>query len=692
MNFREWVANDLPKDEIMEYANKWQVPPLVAAILYARDFRSEQEVCEFLNGCKEKESPFEITDMDKIVDRVQKALGCHEKICIYGDYDADGVTSTALMYSYFKSKNANITRYIPNRYKDGYGLSKNAIDILKDKNIDLIFTVDNGISAFDEVEYANSLGIDVVITDHHRAPDKIPNAAAVVDPYRKECTSLKHKNFAGVGVAFKVIEALETSNNDFEFLLNKYSDLVALGTIGDSIELTGETRKIVKHGLINIAKSQRPGIRALLKYSGLENKILDATSVAFGLVPRINVSGRMGDADLAFKLLISEEEAEAQALCENLENLNVLRKNMENEILESVEKILNIEPWRKYEKIIVVEGEGWTHGVLGIVASRITQKYGKPSILITIEGENAKGSCRSVEGFSIYDLLCSCSEHLQKFGGHPMAAGINLKAADIKDFRKSVVNASKNYEIPFSKLIVDLKLNPKKISIELLDQLDMLKPFGSGNPEPVFGIFNMTLKKIKSIGQGKHLRLTFERDGYPLEVLYFNKSAYDFLYYEGETLDIAVKLSKNEYKSIVSVSIQVVDLRFSNLDFKNILEHKVIYEKFKLNNYLSQDEINLLIPEHEDFVSVYRYMKLVNNKPVRADLLSKRIFKGNKNTAKIYTVIDVMEEKGLADVFRNGDEYKVNIRNVSEKVKLSESSILSTITIKKGEIENGNRA
>lgn len=685
MSFREWIVNNIEKEKIMECAKNWQVPPLTAAILYSRRFREKQEVLGFLNGFKETESPFDITDMEKIVERVNTAIDSHQKICVYGDYDADGVTATALVYSYLKSRGADVTYYIPSRYKDGYGLNVGAIDKLKEKNVDLIFTVDNGVSAFDEVEYASSLGIDVVITDHHRVPDKIPNATAVVDPYRKECADLKHKNFAGVGVAFKVIQAFETGTKNLSVLLDKYSDLVALGTIGDSIELIGETREVVKHGLKNIANSKRPGVKALLECSNLMGRVLDSSGVAFGLVPRINVSGRMGDAELALRLLLSEDDEEARTLCAELDGLNALRKNTENEILESVEKTLNNEPWRKHEKIIVVEGENWNHGVLGIVASRVTQKYGKPSILITIDGEEAKGSCRSVEGFSIYELLCLCAEHLQKFGGHPMAAGISLKTEDIENFRKSVIENSKKFEIPFQKLVIDLNLKPDMISEKLLPQLDMLKPFGSGNPEPVFGFFGMTLKKIRPIGQGKHLRLTFERDGSNLEMLYFGKSAYDFLYYEGEVLDIAATLNKNEYRNIISVSVKIVDVRLSNLDFKSILEHKSIYEKFKSEDNLSSDEIDSLTPTHEDFASIYRYMRLIGDKPVRVDLLSERLFKGNKNTAKIFTALDVMEERGLADIHRSGDEYKINVKNINGKIKLSESYILTSIKNKKGE-------
>ncbi len=561
MSLREWIVGEIEKDKIMQCVNEWQVPPLTAAILYARGFREKEEVLKFLNGHKNRENPFEIVDMDKIVSRVKNAIEFHEKICVYGDYDSDGITSTALIYSYLKSKGADVTYYIPSRHRDGYGLNKDAISMLKGENINLIFTVDNGISAFEEVDFANSLGMDVVITDHHRVSGNIPNADAVVDPYRKECADLKHKNFAGVGVAFKVIEALEMGIKSFEAILEEYSDLVTLGTIGDSIELTGETREIVKHGLKNISNSKRPGIKVLLRCAGLEGKILSAPSVAFGLVPRINASGRMGNAELALKLLLSENENEALALCQELDNLNILRKNTESEILQSVEKILNDEPHRKFEKILIAEGESWNHGVLGIVASRITQKYGKPSILITTEGENARGSCRSVESFSIHDVICSCSEHLQKFGGHPMAAGINLKTDNIENFRKSINKISKNLDVPPPKLVLDLKLKPHKISEKLLYELKMLEPFGSGNPEPVFGFFDMTLKKIKPIGQGKHLKLTFKHDNHELEALYFGKSICDFSHNEGEILDIAFTLHKNEYNGVISVSIQIVDLR-----------------------------------------------------------------------------------------------------------------------------------
>ncbi len=681
MSICEWSISEIDEEIVSKYSQKYGIPYVSAAILYSRGFREESDIQNFLQGTVE-DDVFDITDMDKAVQRIEKAIKENEKICIYGDYDADGITSSSLMCRYLRDRGADVFCYIPERNKDGYGLNNSAIEYIKNEGTDLIITVDNGISAFDEVKYANLLGMDVVITDHHRVRETLPCACAVVNPYRKECSELKNKNFAGVGVAFKLIEAMETGKSSKKDLLDKYSDLVTVGTIGDSIELFGETKEVVKYGLENLLSSKIPGIISLLKCSNLYLKELDSISVAFGIVPRINACGRMDNARLALELLMCDDVYESDKIAVEVCKLNDLRKNIENEILEDVENLLLEEPERKYEKIIVAEGENWNHGVLGIVASKITQKYGKPCILITIEGETSRASCRSIEGFSIYDALVRNSKWLTRFGGHPMAAGFSINTSDLKFFKESLFQDSEDYEVPAPCISIDFELEPYQISCEILENLEILKPYGNGNSEPVFGIFGATLVKIIPIGKGKHLKLIFEKDGFEFSVLYFNKTPNDFIFLEHEKLDIAITLHENEYMGVKSVSCYAVDFKICNYDLKKAVKEKNLYQHFKKSNTLNCDLTNV-IPSREEFVKIYQYVKKLKNKSIRVDLINKRLFNNNKNLFIIYIVLDVMEELGLIRIFRSADEYKIIVNEVKEKVNISNSLILKSIKCEK---------
>lgn len=681
MSICEWNISEIDEEIVSKYSQKYGIPYVSVAILYSRGFREESDIQNFLQGTVE-DNVFDITDMDKAVQRIEKAIKENEKICIYGDYDADGITSSSLMCRYLRDRGADVFCYIPERNKDGYGLNNSAIEYIKNEGTDLIITVDNGISAFDEVKYANLLGMDVVITDHHRVRETLPCACAVVNPYRKECSELKNKNFAGVGVAFKLIEAMETGKSSKKDLLDKYSDLVTVGTIGDSIELFGETKEVVKYGLENLLSSKIPGIISLLKCSNLYLKELDSISVAFGIVPRINACGRMDNARLALELLMCDDVYESDKIAVEVCKLNDLRKNIENEILEDVEKLLLEEPERKYEKIIVAEGENWNHGVLGIVASKITQKYGKPCILITIEGETSRASCRSIEGFSIYDALVRNSKWLTRFGGHPMAAGFSINTSDLKFFKESLFQDSEDYEVPAPCVSIDFELEPYQISCEILENLEILKPYGNGNSEPVFGIFGATLVKIIPIGKGKHLKLIFEKDGFEFSVLYFNKTPNDFIFLEHEKLDIAITLHENEYMGVKSVSCYAVDFKICNYDLKKAVKEKNLYQHFKKSNTLNCDLTNV-IPSREEFVKIYQYVKKLKNKSIRVDLINKRLFNNNKNLFIIYIVLDVMEELGLIRIFRSADEYKIIVNEVKEKVNISDSLILKSIKCEK---------
>ena len=687
MSINSWNICEFNKKEILKYSKEWGFPAITSSILYSRGFRTEEDIEDFVRGNIIRENPFNITDMDKLVNRVKKAIENKEKICVYGDYDADGVTSTALIYLFLKSKYADVCYYVPERDRDGYGLNVNAIDFIKNLGVKLIFTVDNGVTAIKEVEYANKLGIDTVITDHHRVPKELPNAVAIVDPFRVECEKLKYKNFAGVGVAFKFVEAFSVDENiSFEELLIKYGDLVTLGTIGDAVEITGETRKIVKFGLNNILRSTIPGVVALLNVSGLSNKSeLDLKTVAFLMVPRINACGRMGNAELALKLLISSDISEAMKYAEKLNKLNGLRKDIEEKIFKMAEELLINEPERKHEKIIVIEGENWDHGVLGIVATRITQKYGSPCVLITYNDNMARGSCRSIGDFPLYDVLLECKELFERFGGHPLAAGFDIKTQNIDKLKQAIRESCKKTDIPSPIINISAKLNPLVISKRILDDLAILKPFGAGNPEPVFGVFNMTIKKIYSIGQGKHIKITMSRinnenNNFEMEALYFGKSKSDFLYREGDIVDIAVTFSKNEFHGIVNLSIQIVDIKLSSVDLETIIKEKKIYKSFYRDGILKGLDIPIenVIPNHEDFIKLYKYLKKEENNFLRADVINYRVYGGKESTLKIYFAIDAMEELGVATVFRSSDEYRISINKVNKKV-----DILDSVTLKR---------
>lgn len=687
LSIKEWVIAEIDKDRISCMAKEWDIPFFLSVLLNVRKLTNIEDARKFLYGYNNFSDPFDFIDMDKLKLRTEQAIINLEKICVYGDYDADGVTATTLMYSYLKSRGADVIYYIPKRESDGYGLNTEIIDRLHKQEVKLIFTVDNGISASNEVNYAKSLGIDSIITDHHRPPDIIPNAEAVVDPFRKDCKS-KFKCFSGVGVAFKAITALEYKRTSLDDLIKQYSDLVTIGTIGDFIELKDETRDLVREGIKAIAKAHRPGIKVILENIGIYKRELDTSNIVFGIVPRINVSGRIGDADQSVKLLLSDTPEEAHAAFEEINQKNSNRRDTENEIYKCIELQLENEPWRKYEKIIIVEGENWHQGVLGIVASRMVKKYGKPCILMTFEGEDAKGSCRSVDNFSIHDAISACSKYLDRFGGHPMAAGINLKVKNIEPFKKAIINYAESFgQIPFLRTSLDCKLNPAALSPDMITQLEKLKPFGSGNPEPIFGIYSMELSNIRPISAGAHLKLTLSRENINIEALYFGKKTEDFLYWKGELVDIAVTIHRNKFSLSSGISLYISDIKLSGSDGKKALVETRIYEKFKLDKDLNSDDINILLPSREEITIIYKYLNKYQGTPQRTDIITKRIKNEGLNSAKVYVALDVIQELKIAKVNLTADEFTVTINDLQEKVDLNLSPTLNKLNAIKDSID-----
>ena len=679
LNIKRWIFSKVDKERASKIAEDLNIPFFLATILDIRGITDEKYINKFLSCDVELSDPMLLADMDKAVKRINKAVESFEKICIYGDYDADGVTATALLYSYLESCGANVMYYIPCRDEDGYGLNFTSIKKLKEENVDLIITVDNGIVSIDEVDYANKLGIDVIITDHHQTRDEIPNAIAVIDPHRKDCKSY-FKELAGVGVAFKLVLALEGKDRNIKQLFENYSDLVAIGTIGDIMPLVDENRIFVKDGLKSIRNTDRIGIKCLLEESGMFGKELSAGNIAFTIVPRINAMGRLSCADKAVKLLISDSYEESRDLSVELGENNAKRQKIELVIQKEVEDILENNPTIKYDRILVIDGEGWNNGVVGIVASKITEKYSKPCIIISRDGKEAKGSGRSVKGFSLYDAVCSCGDLLTKFGGHPMAAGLNMMSCNIEELRKRINEYAKKLgEVPCPELRIDCKLNPKAVSVDLIEQLSALEPFGTSNPKPIFALCKMSLTNIYPVGGGKHLRLSLNRDNIALTAMKFSTSLNEFPYRVGDILDIVVSIDKSEYRGTEELSIIIKDMKLSDIDLDEIIKDKILYEKLKRNEEISDKDIKAIKPNRDEFAKVYRYFRENNGWNSSIDVLTYRLNDKNINFIKAIIIIDIMAELGIIKVENIGDVYNINLVDIGKKVDLNSSVILSNL-------------
>ena len=669
MSRKKWLVSALDKELASDIAEEYDIDPFCSLLLVSRGITDDSEIFDFFSKECRLSDPFEIKDMDKAAARIRKAIEEKEKILIYGDYDADGVTSTALLYLYLKSENADVITYIPDRNSEGYGLNLDAVKEISEKGVKLIITVDNGISAFNEADYISSLGMDLVITDHHKASHTIPQAVAVVDPHRYDCPS-EFKLWAGVGVAFKLVCALSDKTTDE--LLDLYSDLVTIGTIGDIVSLTGENRAIVKHGLKILNKTTRPGVKALKQIAGVDGKEINASIVAFSLVPRINAIGRISSAEEAFRLLISEEEGNALFYAQTVDSSNVTRQDVEKIISGEAEAQIRNNPEMLYDRVLIFSGENWHGGVIGIVAARLTQKYGKPCIVITDDGKEAKGSGRSIEGFSLYEAINSASHLLNHFGGHTLAAGFGLDSENIDDFKKAVQDYAKTVEMPFATVALDCKLKPEFISADVLDVISALEPFGAGNPQPMFGLFGMTLTSVQPIGGGKHLRLSLRRENATVSALYFGVTLNDFPYDEGDILDLAVRLEKNEYMGQTKVSIYIKDVRMSGTDDDKYLRSVRLYEKLKRREKLSEKQIEFITPTRQNIADVFRFIRSNKGWKHDLDVLCYRLSSDGSDACRVLTAIDVLEELGI---FRkNGNE--ILLADTECKVNLDDSKLL----------------
>ncbi|MEG2930686.1 MAG: single-stranded-DNA-specific exonuclease RecJ, partial [Ruthenibacterium sp.] len=566
MFYRPWQINRPDAALAADLAEQTQLPRLVCDVLLSRGVASAAEVQDILGQGQTLSSPMCMKNMDAAAQRILRAVDGGERIVVFGDYDVDGVTATAMLYTYLDSVGAEVYYKLPSRADDGYGLFPDIVEQMAAKNVTLIITVDNGVSANEAIARANELGVDVVVTDHHLPPEVLPAAAAIVDPQLADDES-PCKTLCGAGVAFKLICALEGCAP--EELLPFYGDLAAIGTIADIMVLVGENRLIVKEGLKMLRHTDRPGLAALIESCGFAGKELTAENVSFGLSPRLNAAGRMDNAAAALELLLCEDIDEAQQRVQALEEQNAARQKAEQDITQSVLEAIAADDSYQADKILIVAGEGYHQGVIGIVASRIVERFGKPAIIISIdENGEGKGSGRSLEGISLYHAIAACEDLLLRYGGHAMAAGLSVMRENIPALRKKINEwaAIEHPTLRHPALVLDSPVTLAATKEADVNGLAVLAPFGHGNPSPLFLLESAVIDAVYPVSEGKHSRLRLRQGNASLYAVLFGHSPEALCYAQGDTVDVALSLSVYEGKNGSMLSGRVKELRPSGLD------------------------------------------------------------------------------------------------------------------------------
>ena len=636
-------------------------------MLISRGIESDADVADFLASSYDFSDPFLLCDMEKAVAAVEEAVDYGEKITVFGDYDCDGVTSTVLLYTFLKNMGAEVDYYIPSRLNEGYGMNKASIDKINENGTKLIITVDNGISAIDEAEYIYSLGMKLVVTDHHQIGDRLPKAEAVVNPHRVE-NEISFRDFAGVGVAFKLACAVY---GDTEDMLYQFADLAALGTISDVMPLVNENRALVKAGVRLINSGSRIGVEALKKAAGAENKKLTAMDIAFTLCPRINATGRVDDAARAVELLISENEEEAAFKAEQINIDNVHRQELEQNIFDDVMLQIAEHPEISKNRVIVVCGKSYHMGVVGIVAAKVLEEYGKPTIILTEEAGTAMGSARSIDGFNIYEAIAACADLLDHFGGHPKAAGLGLNIDAVNDFRRRINEyAIKEYPVmPVQSIKIDFKISPQFLTVDLVDSLSVLEPFGEANRNAVFALMNLKILSVTSMGNGKHIRIECEKKNRKLRIVRFGCSAEDFPFAAGDCIDAVVKISKNLYNGRELLSLQAADIKRHGNDDDRYFFEKQEYELF----VLKENNSETVFPTRADCSVIYKFIKQKKCWHYGFDEL---YFAINCVTyGKLKFALAAFEECGLIE-YKSSD---ICVPAVSEKVDLMNTPVIKNL-------------
>ena len=558
---KKWECYELDEEKVKKLSDEYNINDILARILVNKEITNKEEIELFINPTrKDFHDPFLMPDMEITVDRILKAIQEKEKIIIYGDYDADGITSITVLKNFLEERGLEVSYYIPNRLDEGYGLNKEAIKKIYDDGFRLMITVDCGITGIEEIDYANSLGMETLITDHHEPAEILPKATAVVDAKRKD-NKYPFNQLAGVGVVFKLIQAISIKLDLPEKEYLKYLDIVCIGTISDIVPLVDENRVIAKLGLKLVAQTKNIGLKELLNVIGF--KTIDSNAISFGVAPRINACGRMGNEKLALDLFLSKNVEEAKRLAIKLNEYNIERQAIEKKIFE--EAVEKIEQSEKEKTCIVLGSDGWHHGIIGIVASKVTEMYFKPSVLICFEGEDGKGSGRSIPGFDLHEALMKCGNHLEKFGGHAMAVGVTVKRAEFEKFKEEIEAYAKECKIDEIQpvIYIDSALDLKNINLENVKSLKMLEPYGEANKMPLFLLKNLKINSIRALSEGKHLKLTLKDDNFMIDAIGFNMGELSEKYLLDDKVDMVGNLDINVFNGNESIQILLKDIRKS---------------------------------------------------------------------------------------------------------------------------------
>ena len=678
MRYKQWkIAH--PSPEGRAQLERAGIPSLLACVLSARGVTEPEQAWKLLTPGEEPLlDPMLLKDMDRAVLRVTRALKRGETIAVYGDYDVDGITATCLLTDCLTRLGGRVRSYIPDRLEEGYGLNQEAVLHLAQQGVTLIITVDCGITAAREVEFARELGIDVVITDHHECKQAIPEAAAVVDPHRPDCP-YPFKGLAGVGVALKL--AMAAAGPDRAGLVfREYADLAAVGTVADVMPMTGENRTIVRTGLAALAHPRRVGLAQLMEEAGLGDKPVTSVSIGYTLAPRINAAGRMGQADLAAELLLTRDPGRAAALAQELCALNRERQTIECEIFQECVQRLERRP---QSGVILLADEHWHQGVVGIVASRLTEKYSCPVFMVCLDQGMGKGSCRSWGGVNLFHLLTQCQDLLEGFGGHAMAAGFTVREENIPALecrlRQLVLEEQAGEELP-SLLDIDAAVLPQELTVEAVEALDALEPCGAGNPRPVLVLTGAHVISAAQVGRGRHLKLRLEGRGVPLDAIFFSVDGSELGLTPGCRVDVAFYPQINDFRGVRSVQLQVVDLRHAMTRAQ--LEQS-IYEKYRRGEPLSPQEAQSLLPTRAEFVCLWRYLERqcagqTFLEDTLARIAQKSARSGGQSERPNHTLVclEVMEERGLISLERQSGRVQITLHRLEHKVDLNASAIL----------------
>ena len=650
--------------------------PLTAMVLSSRGIANDRQAESYL-GCGDfMPDPFLMTDMAPAVERIRQAIRQEEKIAVFGDYDVDGITATSLLTNFLREMGADCVPYIPGRLEEGYGLNSLAIEQLAEQKVTLIVTVDCGITAVEEADLCREKGIDLIITDHHECKEVLPQAIAVIDPHRMD-GGYPHKNLSGVGVAFKLAAAICGNQQQ---VLEKYSDLVCLGTVADVMLLLGENRLFVQKGIQKIQESPRTGVAALMKVCGCKMADLTASSVGYILAPRINAAGRMGQIHLALELFLTEDKSYAESLAESLCELNRQRQLVETAIYEQAIAML---PENKLPEAIVLADESWHQGVVGIVASRIAEEYSCPAVLICLDGEHGKASSRSFGGFNLFAALKENAHLLESYGGHELAAGFTIHRENISQFRQALCCLAEKYYASATMataLSGDCVVPPEMLTISNIDSLKILEPCGPGCPKPLFVMENLEIDKIGQVGNGKHMRLRLRSGRYSFQAIYFSASPETACICQGDRVDVAFYAQVNEYRGERSVQMNVVDIR---PNCKAACSGEIANYRALCDNSLTASGAQELQLDRETQGMIWRYL-LRQGSEVRETPMSlcrKIVRWADKplSLEKMLTCLDIFRDVGLLTLQHQHKYISVRINANAEKTDLNLSPTLQKI-------------